>query len=262
MSDPLFDRYREALRAGHVAVLRGRLEDARRPIERPPRSRAIAPCPAPRSAPWSCGSACRSRRWPSFDTALALAPADDSALVGRAQALVVLQRPDEAAATYDLLADARWAAGKRPDAGDALRRALEIQPTPVRRQRYRDLADELRAGRRGRRGGPPRPRPALPRGRARREPDAGRRPTTGIPRGRPSRSRRRPRPRSPTPLPPATRCVLAAEEAAAARRRPRRGGRRDRRRPGVPGRGRTRSPPSTPATAVWRPGRTTSAFTC
>ena len=28
MTDPLFDRYREALRAGHVAGLRGRLEDA------------------------------------------------------------------------------------------------------------------------------------------------------------------------------------------------------------------------------------------
>ena len=28
MSDSLFDRYREVLRAGHVAVLRGRLEDA------------------------------------------------------------------------------------------------------------------------------------------------------------------------------------------------------------------------------------------
>ena len=28
MSDPIFERYKEALKAGHVAVLRGRLEEA------------------------------------------------------------------------------------------------------------------------------------------------------------------------------------------------------------------------------------------
>jgi tetratricopeptide (TPR) repeat protein len=58
--------------------------------------------------------------------------------------LVVLERPDDAAATFDTLADTRRAAGKHADAGDALRRALEIQPTAARRQRYQELADELR----------------------------------------------------------------------------------------------------------------------
>jgi tetratricopeptide (TPR) repeat protein len=80
----------------------------------------------------------------SFDAALAVAPADDAALMGRAQALVVLQRPDEASATFDLLADAREAAAKHPEACDALRRALEIEPTPARRERYRALTEELR----------------------------------------------------------------------------------------------------------------------
>jgi tetratricopeptide (TPR) repeat protein len=80
----------------------------------------------------------------SFDAALEVAPADDAALMGRAQALVVLQRPDEASATFDLLADAREAAAKHPEACDALRRALEIEPTPARRERYRALTEELR----------------------------------------------------------------------------------------------------------------------
>jgi tetratricopeptide (TPR) repeat protein len=80
----------------------------------------------------------------SFDAALAMAPADDVALMGRAQALVVLQRPDDAAATFDQLADAREAAGRHADACDALRRALEIQPTPSRRERYHGLTEELR----------------------------------------------------------------------------------------------------------------------
>jgi tetratricopeptide (TPR) repeat protein len=56
----------------------------------------------------------------------------------------VLERPDDAATTFDNLADVRRAAGKHADAGDALRRALEIRPTAARRQRYQELADELR----------------------------------------------------------------------------------------------------------------------
>jgi tetratricopeptide (TPR) repeat protein len=144
MSDALFDRYREALRAGHVAVRRGRLEDAAASY------REAAALAGDRAVPRTALGSVELRlgqpdqALASFDDALAVAPGDDAALMGRAQALVVLQRPDDAAATFDLLADARWAAGKRPDACDALRRALEIQPTPRRRERYRELTEELR----------------------------------------------------------------------------------------------------------------------
>lgn len=144
MSDSLFDRYREVLRAGHVAVLRGRLEDAAASY------REAALLAADRAVPRTALGSVQLRlgqpdqALATFDEALALAPADDAALLGRAQALVVLERPDDAAATFDTLADARRAAGKHADAGDALRRALEIQPTAARRQRYQELADELR----------------------------------------------------------------------------------------------------------------------
>jgi tetratricopeptide (TPR) repeat protein len=144
MSDALFDRYREALRAGHVAVLRGRLEDAAASY------REAANLAADRAVPRTALGSVELRlgqpdlALASFDAALAAVPGDDAALAGRAQALVVLQRPDDAAATFDLLADVRRAAGKHPDACDALRRALEIGPTPERRTLFRELVEELR----------------------------------------------------------------------------------------------------------------------
>ena len=144
MSDALFDRYREALRAGHVALLRGRLEAAAASY------REAAGLASDRAVPRTALGSVELRlgqpdqALASFDEALALAPADDAALLGRAQALVVLQRPADAAATFDLLADARRTAGKRADAGDALRRALEIQPTAERRLGYLELTEELR----------------------------------------------------------------------------------------------------------------------
>ena len=144
MSEELFGRYRDALRAGHVAVRRGQLEEAAAAY------RDAAGLAADRAVPRSALGSVElrlgqpERALASFDEALAIAPMDDAALHGRAQALVVLQRPDDAAVTFDLLADARRDAGKLPDACDALRRALEIQPTPARRQRYRDLTDEVR----------------------------------------------------------------------------------------------------------------------
>ena len=144
MSDALFDRYREALRAGHVAVMHGRLEDAAASYREAgllAQDRAV-----PRTA---LGSVELRLGQPesalaTFDEALALVPADDAALLGRAQALVVLRRSDEAAATFDLLADSRRASGKSPEACDALRRALEIQPTAIRRERYQELTEALR----------------------------------------------------------------------------------------------------------------------
>lgn len=144
MSDALFDRYREALRAGHVAVLRGRLEDAAASY------REAATLAADRAVPRTALGSVELRlgqpaqALASFDEALALAPGDDAGLLGRAQALVVLQRPDDAAATFDLLAEARRAAGKLAGACDALQRALEIEPTAVRGARHGELIEELR----------------------------------------------------------------------------------------------------------------------
>ncbi len=144
MSQELFERYKDVLREGHVAVLRGRLEDAvaayREALEIAP-DRAL-PRAALGSVQLRLGEP--EQALATFEAALSLAPTDDASLVGRAQALVVLLRPEEAAATYDRLADTREAAGLPARAGDAVARALEIEPTPERQARRAQLLAEHR----------------------------------------------------------------------------------------------------------------------
>lgn len=140
MTETLFERYRDALRAGHVAGLRGRLEEAAaayreaislasdRVVPRTALGRVLLRQGDPAAA------------LEAYDGALALAPEDDESLLGRAQALVVLRRTAEAAATYDQLAQARELAGRSADAIEAARRAAVIEPTDERRQRHAALA--------------------------------------------------------------------------------------------------------------------------
>jgi tetratricopeptide (TPR) repeat protein len=145
MSETVVDRYRAALEAGHRALRRGRLEEAasayREAIELGP-DRAV-----PRR---SLGGVCLRLGEPvaaltAYDGALELAPDDEEATLGRAQALIVLRRPAEAALAYDRLAELRASAAHPGEACDALRRALEIEPTEERRRRYVELVAELRA---------------------------------------------------------------------------------------------------------------------
>ncbi len=144
MTDTLFERYKEALRAGHVAVLRGRLEDAVTAY------RDAISIAGDRAVPWTALGGVHLRMGEpeaalgAYDAALVLAPGDDPCLFGRAQALVVLRRTPEAAATYDLLADLREAGNHTAGAADAARRALVIEPTDVRRSRHASLVVVLR----------------------------------------------------------------------------------------------------------------------
>jgi len=140
MTETLFERYKEALRAGHVAVLQGRLDDAAASY------RAAIAVAGDRAVPRTAlgGVLLRlgepAEALAAYDAALELLPEDDAALLGRAQALVVLRRTGEAAATYDRLVAAREAAGRGPDATEAARRALAIEPTDERRGRHAALA--------------------------------------------------------------------------------------------------------------------------
>ena len=145
MTETLFERYKEALRAGHVAVRRGRLEDAAAAYRE-----AIA-ITADRAVPRTALGSVQLRLGDpqggleAFDGALALEPDDDASLLGRAQALVVLRRTSEAALVYDQLAGVRAGRARLPDAAEAARRALAIEPTDERRQRHARLLEELRA---------------------------------------------------------------------------------------------------------------------
>lgn len=143
-SDSLYERYKDALRRGHVAALRSRLDLA---IDAYGEAASIA---RDRALPHAAigGILIRMERLPdalaSFDRALELAPRDEAALRGRADALAGLGRRVEAADTLDRLAEVLVDAGRLPDAADAARRALELAESRERRRSIERLATRLR----------------------------------------------------------------------------------------------------------------------
>jgi tetratricopeptide (TPR) repeat protein len=143
--EALYERYKEALRRGHVASLRGRLEDA---LAAYGEAASIAP---ERATPHTSAGTALLRRKRAADalryyaSALAIAPRDEAALLGRAQALAALDRRPEAADGFDTLAEVRAASGKLADAVDAARRGLEMAEGRDRRRTLERLIARLRA---------------------------------------------------------------------------------------------------------------------
>src|SRR3954452_13807718 len=90
--DGVYQRYKDALKRGHVAALRGRLDDA---LDAYAEASRIAP---ERSTPHTAaGTALLRRRRPAdalayYEAASRLAPRDEAALLGQAQALLALER--------------------------------------------------------------------------------------------------------------------------------------------------------------------------
>jgi tetratricopeptide (TPR) repeat protein len=143
--EALYERYKDALRRGHVASLRGRLEEA---LTAYAEAAAIAP---ERATPHtSAGTALMRRKRPAdalrhFGAAIRLAPRDEGAVLGRAQAFAALDRRPEAANAYDEAADVLAANDKLADAVDAARRALELAEGRERRRTLERLIERLRA---------------------------------------------------------------------------------------------------------------------
>jgi tetratricopeptide (TPR) repeat protein len=141
-----YERYKSALERGHVAALRGTLEDALAAY-----AEAASTVPG-RAAPLTgAGNAFLRRKRAAdalryFVAAVDLAPRDEAANLGRAQSLLALDRRAEAADAYDLVAELRAGAGKLADAVDAACRALELAEGRDRRRALRMLAERLRAG--------------------------------------------------------------------------------------------------------------------
>jgi tetratricopeptide (TPR) repeat protein len=140
----LYERYKDALRRGHVAALRGRNEAA---IDAYGEAASIAP---DRALPHASigGILVRMDRLDdavaAFDRALALAPRDEAALRGLADVHVRTGRRTDAAAALDRLADSLDAAGRLADATDAARRALELAESRERRKQVEGFVDRLR----------------------------------------------------------------------------------------------------------------------
>ncbi|HMJ79711.1 MAG TPA: tetratricopeptide repeat protein [Candidatus Dormibacteraeota bacterium] len=139
MPDPIFERYKEVLKAGHVAVLQGRLDDA---LDRYREAAAIA---ADRPLPHSSIGNVLLRQGhvddalAAYSRALGRAPRDEAALNGRAEALLAADRRPEAAEVLERLADVQAESGREPEAVATLQRALHLHETKRGRRRLDEL---------------------------------------------------------------------------------------------------------------------------
>jgi len=144
VTEALYERYKDALRRGHIAALRGRHAAA---LAAYADAASIAPDrPLPHV---SIGTTYLRLERPgdaldAFDAALARAPSDEQALAGRADALVALGRRADAAESLDRIADGLEAAGRVADACDTARRALELAESRARRRHVTELVARLR----------------------------------------------------------------------------------------------------------------------
>jgi tetratricopeptide (TPR) repeat protein len=144
MSEVLYEQYKDALRRGHVAALRGRLDVAAAAYREAAR---VAP---DRALPYVGLGGVLTRLGKSdealaaYATALDRAPTDEGAMHGRADVLAALGRRSEAAETLDRLATILERDGRIADACDVARGALELAESRGRRGQVEGLVARLR----------------------------------------------------------------------------------------------------------------------
>ena len=134
MSDPLFERYKEALKVGHVAVLQGRLEDALEQYRTASTIAAERPLPHASMGGVLLRLGRAEEALACYARALERAPDYEVAAAGRAEALVAVARNAEAADAIERLAEIRLIAGQPEEAREAFRRALALHDTDSRRR--------------------------------------------------------------------------------------------------------------------------------
>lgn len=144
MSQALYERYKDALRRGHIAVLRGRPDEALGAYRE---AIGIAP---DRALPYVSLGGVLARLGRSdealvaFDRALARSPSDEAAWRGRADILVATNRRAEAAESLDRLSAVLDAQGRVAEACDTAREGLELAESRGRRRDVEALARRLR----------------------------------------------------------------------------------------------------------------------
>lgn len=143
MSEALFERYKEALRRGHVASQRGRFDEA---LDAYTEAAKVAP---DRALPLVGIGLVLTRldktteALSAFDLALDRAPTDETALRGRIDILLAMGDRARAAETLDRLVPVLEAADRRADAVDAAGRALDLAESRGRRATLQAMVDRL-----------------------------------------------------------------------------------------------------------------------
>lgn len=143
MSDALYERYKDALRRGHVAALRGRQDAALGAYGEAAKLAPDRPLPLVGIGNVLAGLGKHPEALAAFDAALERAPTDEAALRGRADVLVASGDRAGAADTLDRLASALDANGRPSDALDAARRALELAESRGRRAGVKSMVARL-----------------------------------------------------------------------------------------------------------------------
>jgi predicted Zn-dependent protease len=143
MSDALYERYKDALRRGHVAALRGRQDAALAAYGEAAKLAPDRPLPLVGIGNVLAGLRKHPEALAAFDAALERAPADEAALRGRAEVLIATGERIRAAEALDRLAAALDASGRPSDALDAARRALELAESRARRAGVKAMVARL-----------------------------------------------------------------------------------------------------------------------
>ncbi|HSL76778.1 MAG TPA: tetratricopeptide repeat protein [Candidatus Limnocylindrales bacterium] len=143
MTEALYERYKDALRRGHVAAQRGRLDEA---LDAYGEAARVAPdraLPLVGIAQVLVRLGKSAEALSTFDRALERAPTDEVALRGRLDALLALGDRIRAAETLDAMAEVAIEAGRRGDAVDLVAHALELAEGRDRRAALRSMVANL-----------------------------------------------------------------------------------------------------------------------
>jgi tetratricopeptide (TPR) repeat protein len=145
VTDALYERYKDALRRGHVAAQRSRYDEALEAYGEAARLAPDRPLPLVSIGSVLVRLGKSAEAVAAFDKALDRAPTDEPALRGRTDALLAISDRFNAAETLDRLALALDDAGRSADGVDAARHALDLAESRSRRASLRAMVDRLLA---------------------------------------------------------------------------------------------------------------------
>ena len=147
MTTDLYERYRDALRTGHMASLRGARDQAVRAYREAARilPERVAPYVAIGKTQLAAGQPAEALT--AFEAAVSRGPRDTSALDGAARALIELDHAEDAAELLDGLATIYVEQDRLVDAVATVERAMELAGSPWRRAMMEQLrGDEPQPG--------------------------------------------------------------------------------------------------------------------